>query len=382
MTILCKKQKFSADRFVFEAGKTIPIEIGYETLGTLNPIKDNAILIVHYFSATSHCAGKYNDADEQSGFWDALVGPGKAVDTNRYFVVCSDNLCNCGAYDPMVVTTGPSSIDPHTGKAYGLSFPVPSVLDIVNAQKLLLECLGITHLKAVIGPSFGAMAAFQWAVAYPEMMDCIIPVTGSPIHPVYGSLSPLQHGIRAAMLDPKWNDGNYYDNKEKPTESLHLAMQMMHVAAFQPGYFEKAYPRERGEHCVSCSGIYEVTAFEKKLYSEIALKLPSIDLNHWIYTCRMCMNYDITRTFGGNLDETLKQIKAKVLAIPCKQDLLHPWEYVKSFVNRINMLGGTAELYPIESDYGHMAGILQTHLFEDQIKDFLHQAALGVCHVS
>lgn len=369
--ILTEKKKFIIDNFTFETGKTIPLEMGYETFGTLSPQKDNAILVVHYFSASSHCAGKYNESDELSGFWDSLIGPGKAVDTDKYFVICSDNICNCGAYHPMVITTGPFSTDPCTGKPYALSFPVPAVLDVVNSQKLLLESLGITHLKAVMGPSFGAMASYQWAVAYPEMMDCIIPVIGSPIHPVYGSFSPLQHGIRAAMLDPKWNNGSYYDNEEMPTESLHLAMQMMNAAAFNFSYYERTYPRERGELSPCYHNICAMTSFEKKLYDTVALGLPFFDLNHWIYTCRMCINYDVTRAFGGDLDKTLKQIKAKILAIPCRQDLLHPWEYVKRFIDRINELGGMAEIYTIESDYGHMAGILQTHLFEDRIKKFL-----------
>ena len=166
MSLLAKKTVFELPAFTFQNGRTLPVRLGYETFGTLAPEKDNVILVVHYFSASSHCAGKYQESDPLPGFWDGLIGPGKAVDTDKYFVICADNLCNCGAKNPTVVTTGPMTIDPETGKPYGLRFPIPEVLDVVNTQKALLESLGITHLKAVMGPSFGAMTSWQWAVAY------------------------------------------------------------------------------------------------------------------------------------------------------------------------------------------------------------------------
>jgi len=130
MALISTKKSFSIPEFTFQNGQTLPVQMGYETFGTLNENKDNAILVVHYFSANSHCAGKYNESDAAAGFWDGLIGPGKAVDTDKYFVICSDNLCNTGANNPTVITTGPKSIDPKTGKHYGLSFPVPEVLDV------------------------------------------------------------------------------------------------------------------------------------------------------------------------------------------------------------------------------------------------------------
>ena len=201
MSLLAEKKTFTIPAFQFTCGRTLPVTLGYETFGTLSPAKDNVILVVHFFSASSHCAGKYKESDPLPGFWDSLIGPGKAVDTNKYFVVCADNLCHCGAKNPMVHTTGPITVNPKTGKPYALDFPVPEVLDVVNTQKALLESMGITHLKAVMGPSFGGMSSWQWAVAYPDWMDKIIPVISTPKLPIWGGFNPLQYAIRVAKID-------------------------------------------------------------------------------------------------------------------------------------------------------------------------------------
>lgn len=371
MTLLSKKNVFEIPGFPFENGRTIPVKLGYETFGTLNEARDNAILVVHYFSASSHCAGKYSESDALSGFWDGLIGPGKAVDTDKYFVVCGDNLCNCGAKNPTVVTTGPMTVDPKTAKPYALNFPVPSVLDVVNTQKALLEHLGISHLKAVMGPSFGAMTSWQWAVAYPDWMDAIIPVIGTPRLPVWGGFNPLQYAIRVAQIDPMFQGGNYYDKPEQPTESLRLALEMMNVAAFQAGYYERTYARDSCADTDCYTDVLAAASFEKKLNKVVELSVPLVDLNHWLYTCRMCLNFDVSRPYGGDLDAALKRIRAKVLAIPSRLDVLHPWQFVQWVTERVNWLGGDAECYTIDSDMGHMAGILQTKLFDNKVKDFL-----------
>ena len=370
MELISKKKCFNIDSFKFEYGGSLPVQMGYETFGTLNEKKDNAVLIVHFFSASSHCAGKYSKSDELDGFWDGLIGPGKAIDTDKYFVICSDNLCNVGFNNPAVKTTGPASVNTKTGKPYGLDFPVPTVLDVVNTQKLLLESLGITHVHAIAGPSFGGMTSYQWAIAYPDFMDMIIPVISTPVLPVLGAFAPLQHCIRAAQLDPKWNNGNYYDKTEKPDECLHLCLQMMNVAAFYPYFYEETYKRSVND--TDC--YYDITkmaSFEKELYDAVAVSLPNVDLNHWLYTCKMCMNFDVTKPYGGDIDKTFRRIKAKVLAIPCVQDSLHPACLVETYIKRMQELGVDAQCYTINSMLGHMGGILETHLFADKIREFI-----------
>ena len=206
---LVEKRVFTLERFTTLGGATLrDVRIGWECYGTLNADKSNAVLVTHYFSGTSHAAGRYAASDALPGYWDAIIGPGKAIDTDRYFVVASDTLTNLNANDPNVVTTGPASLDPATGKPYGLSFPVVRIGDFVNLQSALLDSLGIGRLKAVVGPSMGALQAYEWAVTYPERVERIVTVIGAAGGDPFliGWLSLWAQPIR---LDPNWNGGDY-----------------------------------------------------------------------------------------------------------------------------------------------------------------------------
>ena len=154
------------------------MKVGWEAYGTLNADKSNAILITHFFSANSHAAGKYKADDKAAGYWDAIIGPGKPLDTDKYFILSSDTLVNLNAKDPNTVTTGPASVDPDTGQPYGLTFPIVTIRDFVNVQKALLDSLGITKLHAVMGASMGALQVYEWAASYPHMVARAIPVIG------------------------------------------------------------------------------------------------------------------------------------------------------------------------------------------------------------
>lgn len=170
------KQVFEMPSYTTVGGDTIaPVRIGWEAYGKLNEAGDNAILITHYFSGTSHAAGRY-DGEDSAGYWDAIIGPGKPLDTNRYYVVSSDTLVNLNAKDPRVTTTGPASHNPDTAEPWGTDFPLVTIRDFVNVQKALLDELGIKRLHAVMGASMGALQAYEWASAYPEQVERLIPV--------------------------------------------------------------------------------------------------------------------------------------------------------------------------------------------------------------
>jgi homoserine O-acetyltransferase len=174
------KQTHSIDTFTTFGGRTIEnVKVGWESYGELNEDKSNAILITHYFTGNSHAAGKYHIDDAEPGYWDAIIGPNKAIDTNRFFVISVDSLVNIGAFDENVITTGPASINPKTQKPYGLTFPVVTMRDFVNTQKSVLESLGIQKIYAVAGPSMGSMQAIEWASAYPQWVERLISVIGS-----------------------------------------------------------------------------------------------------------------------------------------------------------------------------------------------------------
>lgn len=174
------KQAFEMPSYTTVGGKTIKkVRVGWEAYGKLSPNKDNVILITHFFSGDSHAAGKYKPGDAAPGYWNSIIGPGKPLDTNKYYVISSDTLVNLSAKNPGVVTTGPASINPDTGKPYGMDFPIVTIRDFVNVQKALLESLGITRLEAVMGASMGALQAIEWATAYPSMVKRVIPVIGA-----------------------------------------------------------------------------------------------------------------------------------------------------------------------------------------------------------
>src|SRR5712692_1214975 len=179
--LIVAKKTFEMPSYTTAGGQTIKaVKIGWEAAGTLNADKSNAILITHFFSGTGHAFGKYAASDAVPGYWDAIIGPGKAIDTDKYYVLSSDTLVNLNVKAGNVITTGPASINPDTGKPYGMSFPVVSIKDFVNVQRALIESLGIKKLKAVIGASMGALQAYEWAASYPDTVERIIAVIGVP----------------------------------------------------------------------------------------------------------------------------------------------------------------------------------------------------------
>src|SRR5215467_5956209 len=238
--LIPQKKAFELPSYTTIAGETIKsIRIGWEAAGTLNADKSNAILITLYFSGTSHAFGKYAPSDATAGYWDAIIGPGKAIDTRKYFVFSSDTLVNLNVNAPNVVTTGPASINPDTGKPYGMSFPVVSFKDFVNVQKALVDSLGIRRLRAVVGASGGGFQVYEWAASYPDMVDRIVPVISTPRADAYliGWLDAWAQPIR---LDPKWNGGDYYD-KEPPLDGLKAALKLITLQAQQWEWAAKTF---------------------------------------------------------------------------------------------------------------------------------------------
>jgi homoserine O-acetyltransferase len=220
--IIVEKKTFEMPSYTTVAGETIKsVKIGWEAAGTLNADKSNAILITQYFSGTSHAFGKYEASDKAAGYWDAVIGPGKAVDTNKYYVLSSDTLVNLNTKMPNVVTTGPASINPDTGKPYGLSFPVVSIKDFVRVQKALIDSLGIKKLKAVMGASMGGLQAYEWAQSYPDTVERIIPVIAS------ASAEPFLIAWLDTWAQPI--NGDY--DKEPPTEGLKAALKIVTLQA-------------------------------------------------------------------------------------------------------------------------------------------------------
>ncbi len=367
--MLTQKKSFKLESFTLECGKSIPVELGYETYGELNEQKNNVILVPHYFSASSHVAGKYKEEDTIPGYWDSLIGHGKVIDTNKFFVIGIDNLSNVQAHNPNVITTGPRSINPETNKRYGMDFPVYTFRDIIRIQhEFLTKQLGIKELHLVIGASAGGFAGTHWSVEFPDMVKRFVGVITNPQNPAITNFSVIQHAMRAIELDPNWCGGNYEDG-QGPKEGLKMAIQMMNAGAFTAKFYEDTYKRDSLDS-TPFKAMNNKMAMENALDAAVELSLPLIDASHWYYTCKATMLHDVAYGYSS-IEEAYSRIKAKVLLISCLDDMLQPTIFNEIMVTKLKELGKDAELYAFNSEKGHMAGILDTHLFKDKLEDFL-----------
>ena len=237
---LVQKQQLELARFTTQSGVALKqVKVGWEAYGKLNADKSNVILITHYFSGSSHAAGKYRATDAAPGYWDKIIGPGKAIDTNKFYVLSVDSLANLNAFSPDVITTGPASVNPDTGKAYGLTFPVVTILDFVEVQKALLDKLGIQKLYAVIGPSMGSFQAIEWAVSYPDKVERLLPVIGTAYIDSFSAIR-LERWAQPIKQDPDWNKGAYPFTQQPA--GLTRALAYVIQDALNPELFNQSYP--------------------------------------------------------------------------------------------------------------------------------------------
>jgi homoserine O-acetyltransferase/O-succinyltransferase len=367
---LVEKKTFTLPSLTTVGGKTIrQVQVGYETYGTLNGDGSNAIFIPHFFSGTSHAAGKYAAADPAPGYWDALIGPGKPLDTDKYFIVSADNLANLNVKDPHVVTTGPASIDPDTGKPYGMRFPILTFRDSVNVHKALVDALGVKHLQAVIGASGGSMLTMEWAASYPELVERAIPVIpgGVAFNPY--SVEVASVWAAAVTNDPKWNHGDYY-GKEEPLQGVAEAMKMVSLASRHYGWAERTFgrkPAQAGHEPID--GWDNLYAIEATFNAGAAAAAKRTDANSLLYTIRANQLFSVYQ--AGDLQQGLQRIKARVLFIPAQSDLLLFPDYSRQAMALLRAQGKQAELFELQSDGGHLDGITQIMQAGPAIREFL-----------
>ncbi|MBM3555892.1 MAG: homoserine O-acetyltransferase [Alphaproteobacteria bacterium] len=362
---IVEKKAFELPSYTTVGGKTIAkVRIGYETYGALNAAKDNAILIPHFFSGTSHVAGKYKESDPQPGYWDAIVGPGRPLDTDRFHIIGVDALVNLNAKDPNVITTGPASLNPATGKPYGLSFPLVSVRDWVNVQKALIESLGIKRLHAVMGGSGGAVQTVDWAAGHPDMVARMIPVIGPGLGvPAYG-VAMLDMWGMPIRLDPKWNGGDYY-GKEEPIEGLARGLGMVTWSAVDFTWAEKGFGLKWAKADANPMAAYgNQFAVEAALYGAGKGRAAVTDANHMLYTIKAYQAWSV--------ENEVKAIKAKSLFIAAKTDLIFPPVLSHKAAEALKANGLEAQVIEIESDgLGHLAGVSRIGQAGEAIKAFL-----------
>lgn len=362
--LLTEKKFFSMPQYTTSAGKTIKnVRIGYETYGKLNAAGDNAVFVAHFFSGTSHAAGRYNADEKTAGYWDAIIGPGKAIDTNRFFVVSADALVNLNVKSPSVGTVGPATLNPDTGKPYGSSFPVVSMKDSVRVHKALVDSLGVKKLVAVAGASGGSIQAMEWAAEYPGLVQRVIHVIGPglDIHPyVIGLLDLWMMPIK---LDPNWKGGDYFGGPE-PLEGVAQSLKTITLTALHFGWAEKVHgykwAAEANNPHESMGNLF---AIEDSLYKTGVARASATDAAHLVWTAKANQLY--------NLEKDLARIKAKVLFLPAKTDLIFPPDLSRRWAEKLKAQGNYVELHEIDGTSGHLDGIFSIGKVGDQIRAFL-----------
>jgi len=363
--LITKKQVFELGSFTTQSGRTLKnVKVGWESYGTLNADKSNAILICHFFSGNSHAAGKYAEAEKVPGYWDAIIGPGKAIDTSKYFVLSSDTLVNLNAPDSNVTTTGPASIDPDTSKPYALNFPVVSIRDFIEVQKKLVDSLGIRKLVMVGGASMGGLQTYEWAGAYPDMVGRIMPVIASAEADA-GLIAWADMWSAPIKLDPKWNGGDYY-GKEPPLAGLSLSLKLVTLHTQPHAWYTTAFgtkwAKEGDSPAKAFANRYAVDA---TLDGAGAGRAKGSDANSFVYLVRA------NQLFAENAAERLKAIRAPALIVYSPTDALFPAESVKRTAEAIKANGAPVELVALDGKRGHLDGVLSMKQAEKEIAAFL-----------
>ena len=371
-----RKHRLAIRDFEFLCGETLDVEISYETYGRLNASRDNAILICHYWTGTSHAAGRYADDDPLPGWWDTLIGPGKAIDTDLNFVICTDTLSNVQSNDPMVHSTGPASFDPTTGKPFGSRFPTLTFRDIVRAQRALMDERGIKHLQAVGGPSGGGMQALEWAVTYPEFMDKVFAVNSFGRSSAFFTMGVYRICRALIEADPDWENGDYYDGPG-PQTGFHHALSYITLLAQTPARINtEARKRDAGwqvaERIAQAAEPGRLSPYEQDFNRFIEERASYADANAFLTIGKAATLHDVGLGRGG-FEEALSTVQAKVLMIPNEQDLYFPAVDSRDVVDAINAGHGSAELYTVNSRWGHFASLFDTRAFADRLHAFVYQ---------
>ena len=364
--LLTEKKFFTLPQYTTAGGKTIKnVRVGYETYGKLNAAGDNAVFIAHFFSGTSHAAGRYKPDEKAAGYWDAIIGPGKAIDTDKYFVVSADTLVNLNVKSPTVGTVGPATINPDTGKPYGSSFPVVSMKDSVRVHKALVDSLGIKKLQAVAGASGGSIQAMEGGAEYPQLVERVIHVIGPglDIHPyVIGLLDLWMMPIK---LDPSWKNGDYFGGAE-PSEGVAHSLKTITLTALHFGWAEKVHGYKwAGEGKNPQDSMANLFAIEDSLYKTGVARAGATDAAHLVWMAKANQLY--------NLEKEQSRIRAKVLFLPASTDMIFPPALSRKAAEKLKAQGNYVELYEIEGTSGHLDGLFSIGKVADRIKAFLEK---------
>jgi homoserine O-acetyltransferase/O-succinyltransferase len=368
-----------------DCGQTLhPIRVAYETYGTLSPSRDNVILVCHALSGDAHAAGfaktppaastrdgfaaedRDGNAGRGLGWWDGMIGPGKAFDTDRFFVVSTNLLGGCRG------TTGPSSINPETGRPYGSDFPVITVADMVRTERAFLDEIGIGRLAAVAGGSLGGMQALEWAVLYPDQVDSIVVIASTPALQPQG-IAWNAIARNAIMADPAWQGGHYYGTGHAPDAGMGIARMVGHMTYLSAQSVGDKFGR-RLQFADDVRYTLRNAEFQIENYLRYQAEtfVKRFDANTYLYTSRALTYFDLARQYGGGrLIDALRNVLARTLLIAFSSDWLYPPSGSEELAEALRALGKYVELHVIEAPYGHDCFLLEEARQTPMIERFL-----------
>ncbi len=357
-----QKLPLGPEGFILESGKSLPeVSIRYETYGTLNPDKSNVIWICSPLTADAHVAGFYNPDDKHVGWWDALIGKGKAVDTDKFFVVCSNILGGCKG------STGPASIDPRTGKPYGSTFPTITIGDMVKAQKLLADTLGIQSFYCIIGGSMGGFQAMKWAIYYPEIIDRVVLIATSPGFSAQ-ALGFEIVGRDVITQDPNYNNGDYYD-KQIPATGLSNARKLAHITYLSAKGMESRFTRSdiRIEHPEK---FYSGSSLETYLEHQGSKFVDRFDANSYLHIAHATDTFDLATEYGS-LENAFKNVKATFLNVNLSSDWLFPPNESRKITEALLNAGKVVTSLELDTNFGHDGFLIECGALGMAISRFL-----------
>jgi homoserine O-acetyltransferase/O-succinyltransferase len=348
-----------------------PVTIAYETYGTLAPDRRNAILVLHALSGDAHAAGVHSTEDEKPGWWDCMVGPGKGIDTDRFFVVCSNIIGSC------LGSTGPSSINPANGLPYALDFPVVTIGDMVAAQRALIDHLGIDRLLCVVGGSIGGMQVLEWTLRYPERVAAAIPLATTMRHSAL-AIAFNEVARQSIMADPNWNHGDYY-GREAPALGLAVARMIGHITYLSDESMRLKFGRrlqDKSDFSFNFDADFQVESYLRYQGRKF---VDRFDANSFLYITKAADYYDLGKQHGaGSAVRAFAKAVAKFLVISFTSDWLYPTYQAREIVKALKKSGRDVSFCEIEAEWGHDAFLIPS----DRLKTLIHGFLERILHES
>jgi len=332
-----------------DGGRLKPVTVAYETYGELNAAADNAILVEHALTASAHAAGRHHAGDRTPGWWDVMIGRGRAFDTSRYFVICTNLLGSCYG------TTGPSSTNPATAKPYGLAFPRITVGDMVNVQQQALARLGVRRLRAVVGGSMGGMQAIEWGLRHPDLVESII-LVATAARATPQSIAIHKVGIEAILGDPDFHGGDYY-GKARPDHGLAIARMLGHITYLSDGWLWQKFGRRRARE--DAGGLRSLFEIESYLEHQGRKFVERFDANSYLYLLRAIDLYDAAAGYESLADSFRRLRCRRALVVSFSSDWLYPAYQSRELADALRANRIDVESHEIESGYGHDSFLLE-----------------------